>query len=79
VKDSGLPRVRLHDLRHGFGTIALGSGVAVRIVSDLPGHSSSAFTADVCMHVDGAMAEAATSAITGRSSQDDFAASVTKR
>tara|TARA_R110000868_G_scaffold123011_3_gene325932 strand:+ start:136 stop:1233 length:1098 start_codon:yes stop_codon:yes gene_type:complete len=35
----GLPTLRLHDLRHGFASVAISSGEALRTVSGLLGHS----------------------------------------
>jgi integrase len=46
VTASGLPPVRLHDLRHGAATIALGAHADLKIVQDMLGHTSYAFTAD---------------------------------
>lgn len=46
VAVSGLPPVRLHDLRHGAATIALAAHVDVKTVQDMLGHTSYAFTAD---------------------------------
>ena len=37
--ESGLPTLRLHDLRHGFASVAISSGEALRTVSGLLGHS----------------------------------------
>lgn len=55
VKLSGLPRVRLHDLRHSFATVALASGVDLKTVSAALGHASIAITADTYVHVQPAM------------------------
>ena len=46
VTISGLPPVRLHDLRHGAATLALAAGTDLRVVQDTLGHSNYAFTAD---------------------------------
>jgi integrase len=43
---TGLPPVRLHDLRHGAATLALAAGVDLRTVQDQLGHSSIVLTAD---------------------------------
>lgn len=40
VKDSGLPRIRLHDTRHTACSLMLASGVPVKVVQELAGHSS---------------------------------------
>lgn len=50
VDASGLPRIRLHDLRHTHATLALQAGVHPKIVSERLGHSSIAFTLEVYSH-----------------------------
>jgi integrase len=50
VADSGLPRIRLHDLRHTHATLALQAGVNPKIVSERLGHATVAFTLDVYSH-----------------------------
>ena len=61
VKKSGLPRIRLHDLRHTHATLALQAGVHPKVVSERLGHSTVAFTLDIYSHVLGHMqSEAAT-------------------
>ena len=47
VKRVGLRRVRLHDLRHTYATLALRAGVDAKTVSMRLGHSTVAFTLDV--------------------------------
>ena len=47
----GLPHMRLHDLRHTFGTLMMGAGVNSRIVAELMGHSSVGITLNVYSHV----------------------------
>lgn len=51
LKRAGLPRVRFHDLRHTFATIALQNGVDVKTVSGMLGHYSAGFTLDTYAHV----------------------------
>lgn len=51
VKGSGLPRIRLHDLRHTHATLALKAGVPVKVVSERLGHASTSFTMDTYQHV----------------------------
>ncbi|MFF5296702.1 site-specific integrase [Paractinoplanes globisporus] len=46
VVRSGLPPVRLHDLRHGAATLALAAGTDIKIVQEMLGHSSSSLTSD---------------------------------
>lgn len=50
MRRSGLPRLRLHDLRHTYATLALESGMKPWDVSDRIGHSSVAFTLQVYRH-----------------------------
>jgi integrase len=51
VKRLGVPRIRLHDLRHSWATLALRAGVPIKVVSERLGHSTTAITADVYSHV----------------------------
>jgi len=43
---AGLPRIRLHDLRHTHATLALQAGVHPKVVSERLGHASIAITLD---------------------------------
>lgn len=47
---SGLPRIRLHDIRHTWATLALASGVHPRIVQERMGHSTIAVTLGTYSH-----------------------------
>ena len=46
-----LPRIRLHDLRHTWATLALVAGVDVKIVSERLGHASPLITWQTYQHV----------------------------
>ncbi len=46
VVDSGLPPVRLHDLRHGAATLAQAAGADLKTVQEQLGHTSIVLTAD---------------------------------
>ncbi len=60
VRRAGLPRIRLHDLRHTHATLAIKAGVPIRVVSERLGHQSPAFTLRQYAHViPGMQAEAA--------------------
>ena len=48
---AALPRIRFHDLRHTFATMALQNGVDVKTVSSMLGHYSAGFTLDTYAHV----------------------------
>ena len=51
LKRAGLPKVRFHDLRHTFATLALQNGVDIKTVSSMLGHFSAGFTLDTYVHV----------------------------
>jgi integrase len=55
VTAAGLPKIRLHDLRHTHATLLLEAGRPVKEVSERLGHSSTSFTMDTYMHVTDAM------------------------
>jgi integrase len=60
IRRAGLPRIRLHDLRHTHATIALRAGVPVKVISERLGHEDPAFTMKQYAHViPGMQAEAA--------------------
>lgn len=52
VKRLGLPRIRLHDLRHTHATLALRAGVHPRVVQERLGHANVSITLDTYSHVD---------------------------
>jgi integrase len=62
---AGLPPIRLHDLRHTAGSLALQAGVPMKVVSEQLGHSSLAITADTYTSVLPAVAHAAADAVAG--------------
>lgn len=51
LKQTGLPRIRIHDLRHTAASLLLAQGVPVKMVSEILGHSGSRITLDVYGHV----------------------------
>lgn len=58
TRRAGLPRIKLHELRHTSASIGLVSGETLKEVSDRLGHSTIAITADIYTHVIPAMAHA---------------------
>jgi len=57
---AGVPRIRLHDIRHTHGTLLIKANVPVKVVSERLGHGNPAFTIDTYQHVlPGMQAEAA--------------------
>ncbi len=51
LREAGVKRVRLHDLRHSYASLLLESGVDLKTVSMALGHSSVATTANIYAHV----------------------------
>jgi hypothetical protein len=51
VATAELLRIRLHDLRHTWATLALSAGVHPKIVSERLGHATIAITLDTYSHV----------------------------
>ncbi len=51
VKASGLPRIRVHDLRHTAATLGLSAGIQPKVMSERLGHSNIAMTLDLYSHV----------------------------
>jgi integrase len=51
LKRAGLPRIRIHDLRHTAATHLLTKHVHPKVVQDLLGHSTIAITLDTYSHV----------------------------
>lgn len=58
-------KVRFHDLRHTFATVALQSGIDVKTVSNMLGHYSAGFTLDTYTHVTDQMQKAAAQRMQG--------------
>ena len=50
-RDAGLPKIRLHDLRHSYATAALAAGVPAKVVSERLGHASVMITLDTYSHI----------------------------
>ena len=48
---AGLPRIRLHDLRHSYATAALTAGIPAKVVSERLGHANVSITLDTYSHV----------------------------
>ena len=51
VAQAGLPKMRLHDLRHSCATLLLAKAVHPRVVMEILGHSTIAMTMNVYSHV----------------------------
>ncbi|MFH1330244.1 MAG: tyrosine-type recombinase/integrase [Actinomycetota bacterium] len=59
VAASGLPRIRLHDLRHTHATLALAAGIHPKAVGERLGHADTSITLDTYSHVIPALQESA--------------------
>ncbi|MCZ1019858.1 tyrosine-type recombinase/integrase [Streptomyces noursei] len=46
IKRTGLPPIRLHDLRHGAASLSLAAGLSMKAIQALLGHSNYQLTAD---------------------------------
>jgi integrase len=51
VRQLGLPKTRLHDLCHGWATMALSAGVHPKVVQERLGHANIGITLDTYAHV----------------------------
>ena len=51
LKESGLPAIRFHDLRHTGASLLLNNGIPVIIVSRRLGHARPSITLDVYGHL----------------------------
>jgi integrase len=63
IKTAGLPRIRLHDLRHTHASLGLAAGVPIKVMSERLGHTSSSFTADAYQHVTPGLEEEAAATV----------------
>jgi integrase len=65
AREAGMPKIRLHDLRHTVATLALTAGVHAKVVQELLGHANVAITLDTYSHVAPELHEQAALAIGG--------------
>lgn len=65
VEQTGLPRIRFHDLRHTSATLGLASGESLKEVSQRLGHSSIMVTADTYLAPPDNLARASTQRLAG--------------
>ena len=62
---AGLPRIRLHDLRHTWATLALASGEHPKVVQERLGHANVSITLDIYSHVSEGLHGAAADRVAG--------------
>ena len=65
VRKLGLPKIRLHDLRHGWATMALAAGVHPKVVQERLGHANIGITLDVYSHVTAGLHDDAAERVAG--------------
>lgn len=63
LRRDGLPPIRFHDLRHGTATMLLAAGQPPKVISEVLGHATVAFTMDVYTEVAEELADAAMEAL----------------
>jgi integrase len=63
LRESNLPDIRFHDLRHTCATLLLGRGVHPKLVQELLGHATIAMTLDTYSHYLPSMGDQAASAM----------------
>ena len=51
LAEANLPKIRFHDLRHSYASMALAAGTPLKVVSETLGHSTPEFTARVYQHI----------------------------
>ena len=51
LKKYEITDIRFHDLRHTAATMMIESGISIKIVQDILGHSNLATTADIYSHI----------------------------
>ncbi|AEH08444.1 MULTISPECIES: site-specific integrase [Protofrankia] len=64
VDRAGLPRIRLHDVRHSYATVSIDAGANPKVVSERIGHASLAFTLATYVQRTGDLTREATTATT---------------
>jgi integrase len=59
IEAAGVPRIRMHDMRHSAISLMLANGIPVKVVSERVGHASATMTMDRYAHVLPGMQESA--------------------
>ncbi len=62
-EQAGVPRIRIHDIRHTSATLAMERGAPLLAVSKRPGHARPSTTSDIYGHVTEGIEDAAATAI----------------
>ena len=51
VRRTGVPLIRLHDLRHTHATLLIDAGIPAKVVAERLGHATASFTIETYQHV----------------------------
>jgi integrase len=51
ARTAGLPKIRLHDVRHSYASAALAAGIPAKVISERLGHATIQITLDTYSHV----------------------------
>jgi integrase len=51
ARAAGLPKIRLHDVRHSYASAALAAGIPAKVISERLGHATIQITLDTYSHV----------------------------
>ena len=62
IKKAGVPKIRIHDLRHSHATL-LAAGQPLKVVSERLGHAKTSITLDTYAHIPPGMQEGAVDAL----------------
>ena len=65
VQRLSVRRVRLHDLRHGWATMALKAGVHPKVVQERLGHANVGVTLNIYSHTDPELRSGAAQKVAG--------------
>ena len=52
IKQNGMKRIRVHDLRHSCASLLVAQGVQMKLIQQWLGHSNISTTANIYSHVD---------------------------
>lgn len=70
IEKYGLKKIRFHDLRHTCASLLLSSGISMKQIQILLGHSTFATTADIYAHLDFTAQEESANAMSGMFSRE---------
>jgi integrase len=65
IREAGVPRIRIHDLRHTHASLALSAGIHPKVVQERLGHSAVAMTLDTYSHAIPDLQEEAAATVAG--------------